>query len=83
MSFEAFLAWDYEGGLVEWVGGEVVVHDMPRHEHQNVTLRGALAPAECHTPPPESNERMPGGTEGAAPPPLRRKQQGVRVERTG
>ncbi len=35
-SFEAFLAWDHEGGLVEWVGGEVVFHDMPNHEHQNV-----------------------------------------------
>jgi hypothetical protein len=53
MSFEAFLAWDHEGGGVEWVGGEVVVHDMPRHEHQKVTPHLQRATSECPEGPKE------------------------------
>ncbi len=36
MSFAEFLAWEHEGGLVEWVEGRVIVHDMPKEYHQRM-----------------------------------------------
>lgn len=36
MPYEAYLDLDYEGGIVEWVNGEVIFHDMPTHTHQTV-----------------------------------------------
>lgn len=38
-SGQEFLEWnhrDYEGGLVEWVDGEVLLHEMPKDCHQNI-----------------------------------------------
>lgn len=34
MSYEEYLNWDHEGGLTEWVDGEVIVHMSPTDEHQ-------------------------------------------------
>ena len=34
MSFEEFLDWEYEGGLTEWVNGEVFVYVTNNYEHQ-------------------------------------------------
>ncbi len=36
MSYEEYLAWDHEGGLAEWVNGEVIIHMTASHEHQRV-----------------------------------------------
>jgi Uma2 family endonuclease len=36
MSYEEWLAWDHEGGLTEWVDGEVIVHMPTKPEHQRV-----------------------------------------------
>lgn len=36
MSYEEYKNWDYEGGLTEWVDGEVIFHMVPKDEHQNV-----------------------------------------------
>jgi Uma2 family endonuclease len=36
MSFAEFLAWEHEGGLVEWVEGKVIIHDMPKEYHQRM-----------------------------------------------
>jgi Uma2 family endonuclease len=36
MSFEEFLGWDYEGGLVEWVEGRAYVYVSATLEHQLV-----------------------------------------------
>lgn len=36
MTYEEFLAWDYEGGLTEWVNGEVIFHMPAKEEHQRV-----------------------------------------------
>lgn len=36
MTFEEFLAWDHEGGLTEWVDGEVIVHMPASDEHQRL-----------------------------------------------
>jgi Uma2 family endonuclease len=33
-SYEAYLEWEHEGGLAEWVEGKVIIHDMPKQEHQ-------------------------------------------------
>jgi Uma2 family endonuclease len=36
MSYEDWLAWAYEGGLTEWIDGEVIIHMPPQDEHQRV-----------------------------------------------
>jgi Uma2 family endonuclease len=36
MSYEEYLDWEHEGGLAEWVDGEVVIHMPPKNHHQNV-----------------------------------------------
>ncbi len=36
MSYEEYKNWDYEGGLTEWVDGEVIFHMAPKDEHQNI-----------------------------------------------
>lgn len=36
MSYEAYLNWEYEGRLTEWIDGEVIIHVPPRDEHQRV-----------------------------------------------
>ncbi|MFL5800454.1 MAG: Uma2 family endonuclease [Roseiflexaceae bacterium] len=36
MSYEEWLAWEHEGGLSEWVDGEVIIHMAPQDEHQRV-----------------------------------------------
>jgi Uma2 family endonuclease len=36
MSYEEWLDWDHEGGLSEWVDGEVVFYMSPLDEHQRV-----------------------------------------------
>ena len=36
MSYEEWLAWNYEGGLSEWVDGEVIIHMPAKPEHQRV-----------------------------------------------
>lgn len=36
MSFDEFLAWEYEGGLTEWVNGEVFVYMSANYEHQRI-----------------------------------------------
>ncbi len=36
MSYEEWLAWDYEGGLSEWVDGEVMIYMSASDEHQRV-----------------------------------------------
>lgn len=35
-SFEEWLAWDYEGGLTEWVDGEVKIYMSATRAHQSV-----------------------------------------------
>jgi len=36
MTFEEYLAWDYEGGLTEWVNGEVIIFMSATELHQRV-----------------------------------------------
>lgn len=36
MSYEEWLDWDHEGGLSEWVDGEVIQHMPTKGEHQRV-----------------------------------------------
>ena len=36
MTYEEFLDWDYEGGLTEWVDGEVVIYPSATAEHQQI-----------------------------------------------
>lgn len=36
MSYHEWLEWEYEGGLSEWVNGEVIVHMPAKDYHQNV-----------------------------------------------
>src|SRR5258706_367287 len=36
MSYEEWLAWEHEGGLSEWVDGEVIIHMPAKPEHQRV-----------------------------------------------
>lgn len=36
MPFDEFLDWEYEGGLTEWVDGEVFVYVSATYEHQRV-----------------------------------------------
>lgn len=36
MTFEEWLAWDYEGGLTEWVDGEVHIYMSATSEHQRI-----------------------------------------------
>ncbi len=36
MSFEEWLEWDYEGGLTEWVDGEVQIYMSATSEHQRI-----------------------------------------------
>lgn len=36
MSYEEWLAWDYEGGLTEWVNGEVIFHMATTETHQKI-----------------------------------------------
>jgi Uma2 family endonuclease len=36
MSYEEWLEWDHEGGLSEWVDGEVIVHKPTKPEHQRI-----------------------------------------------
>lgn len=36
MSYEEWLAWDHEGGLTEWVDGEVLVMTPPSIAHQRI-----------------------------------------------
>ena len=36
MSYEEYLAWEQEGGIAEWVNGEVHIQMTASHEHQNV-----------------------------------------------
>lgn len=38
MSYEEFLNLEHEGGLVEWVNGEVIFHAMPKLSHQRIVL---------------------------------------------
>ncbi len=36
MSYDDWLAWDYEGGLTEWVNGEVQIYMSATSEHQKI-----------------------------------------------
>src|SRR5690242_15419693 len=36
MSYEDWLAWEHEGGLTQWVDGEVIIHMPAKPEHQRV-----------------------------------------------
>jgi len=36
ISYDEYLAWDYQYGLTEWVDGEVIFPMPPRHNHQRV-----------------------------------------------
>jgi Uma2 family endonuclease len=36
MSYDEWLAWDHEGGLTEWVNGDVIVMPSPSEIHQRV-----------------------------------------------
>src|SRR5689334_10667406 len=36
MSYEEWLALEYEGGLTEWVDGQVIAFMPPLHEHQQI-----------------------------------------------
>jgi Uma2 family endonuclease len=36
MSYEKWLTWSHEGGLSEWVDGEVIIHMPTKPEHQRV-----------------------------------------------
>jgi Uma2 family endonuclease len=36
MSYDEYLNWEHEGGLTEWVDGEVIIHMPPKDEHQRV-----------------------------------------------
>jgi Uma2 family endonuclease len=36
MSYEEWLAWEHEGGLTEWVNGEVIIFMPPLDEHQRI-----------------------------------------------
>jgi Uma2 family endonuclease len=36
MSYEEYKNWDHEGGLTEWVAGEVIFHMAPKDEHQTI-----------------------------------------------
>ncbi|MBA4180364.1 MAG: hypothetical protein C0506_07240 [Anaerolinea sp.] len=36
MSFEEYLQWEYEGGLTEWVDGEVFVYMTASNRHQKI-----------------------------------------------
>jgi Uma2 family endonuclease len=36
MSYEAWLEYEHEGGLTEWVDGEVIVHMPTKDEHQRI-----------------------------------------------
>jgi len=38
MSYEEWLAWDYEGGLTEWVNGEVIFHMAATAIHQRLII---------------------------------------------
>lgn len=38
MSYDEYLAWEHEGGLAEWVEGEVILHMAPTDEHQRVVI---------------------------------------------
>lgn len=38
MTYEQYLDWEPEGGLAEWVDGEVIIHDMPTREHQRILV---------------------------------------------
>lgn len=39
MTYEEYLQWDeYEGGLTEWVDGEVILHMPPLEPHQRVVV---------------------------------------------
>lgn len=38
MTADEFIAWDVdEGGLMEWIDGRVIVHDMPKEVHQHIS----------------------------------------------
>jgi Uma2 family endonuclease len=36
MSYEEYKNWDHEGGLTEWVNGEVIFHALPNDGHQTI-----------------------------------------------
>lgn len=36
LSYEEYVAWDYECGLTEWVHGEVIFHMPPKRIHQEI-----------------------------------------------
>lgn len=36
MSYAEYLAWDHEGGLTEWVDGEVIIHMTAKPVHQKI-----------------------------------------------
>src|SRR5689334_3322362 len=36
MSYEEYKNWTHEGGLTEWVDGQVLFHKMPTDSHQNI-----------------------------------------------
>lgn len=36
MSYDDYLQWAPENSLTEWVGGEVIIHVPPKHEHQSI-----------------------------------------------
>lgn len=38
MSYEEYLAWDREEGLVEWVNGEAIIHMPPKPRHQDLVV---------------------------------------------
>lgn len=47
MTYEAFLAWDSEGGLAEWVDGEAYLYTTATELHQRIVglLFVSLPPA--------------------------------------
>jgi Uma2 family endonuclease len=36
LSYQEYLAWDYECGITEWVDGEVIFHMPPKRAHQQI-----------------------------------------------
>src|SRR5262245_722912 len=38
MSYEAYKQWEHEGGLTEWVDGEVHIYMPPKDAHQKIVV---------------------------------------------
>src|SRR5512138_1456673 len=36
MSYDEYKHWEHEGGLTEWIDGEVYIYIPPKDEHQNI-----------------------------------------------